>query len=207
LNILKLKQKLKEWNWAPEGLTLKQRRLAWALGGVFLLLLLYVAVVSPLLALENYWAQELTKKHQLLIRYQSLKEGQARLAKAQEVLKAAVAQMETQFLSGANPAVAAADLQEILKSLAGTHGAQLTSTKILPSRETGPYIEVPVQVQLTGTIDQLLTILYHLEHQKKLLFIPELDINAPRWTAKGKQASVMQVNLVVAGVMKKGAGS
>jgi hypothetical protein len=61
---------------------------------------------------------------------------------------------------------------------------------------------------LTGTVEQLLTVLYHLEHHKKLLFIPELEINSPRWAAvvPGKDASVVQVSLVVTGVIKKGKG-
>jgi len=51
----------------------------------------------------------------------------------------------------------------------------------------------------------LLTILYHLEHHKKLLFIPELEINAPRWMAKQKETDQpVQVNLVVTGLIKKG---
>jgi type II secretory pathway component PulM len=207
-SILKLKQKLKEWNWAPEGLTPQQRRIAWALGGFFGLLLLYFVVISPIWALEDSWATELAQKRQLLARYQALIQSQARMAQAEQALKGAVAEMEGQFLTGANAAMAGSDLLEILKNLTTAHGAQLTSTKILQPRDTGPYVEVPIQVQLSGTIDQLLTILYHLEHHKKLLFLPEMEINAPRWMMKVKtQAAVLQVSLVVAGVMRKpGAG-
>ncbi len=56
----------------------------------------------------------------------------------------------------------------------------MTSAKVLAPREAGVYLEVPVQVELVATINQLVTLLYHLEHHKKLLFIPDLDINAPR---------------------------
>jgi hypothetical protein len=54
-------------------------------------------------------------------------------------------------------------------------------------------------------VSQLLTVLYHLEHHKKLLFIPELEINAPRWmvAAQKDQIQTLQVNLVVAGLIKK----
>lgn len=169
--------------------------------------LVYVAILSPLMALEEHWSQELTRKRQLLRRYQTLTAGRARIAAGHQALKATLAQMEGQFLAGANPAMAAADLQEILKQLTGAHGVQLTSTKILAPREAGPYLEVPVQVQLSGTMDQLLTILYHLEHHKKVLYIPEMEINAPRWAAAGKPTGAMQVNLLVAGVMKKGTPS
>jgi hypothetical protein len=84
---------------------------------------------------------------------------------------------------------------------------QLTSAKVLTPREAGSYLEVPVQVQISGNVAQLLTILYHLEHHKKLLFIPDLEINAPRWMAGDKTERPLQVNLVVSGVIKKGVSS
>ena len=83
----------------------------------------------------------------------------------------------------------------------------MTSANVLQTREAGPYLEVPVQVQLTATINQLVTLLYHLEHQKKLLFIPDLDINSPRWVKGEKTAVPMQINMVISGVIKKGVSS
>ena len=150
-----------------------------------LLILLYLAVVNPLLSLEESWSQELASRSQILSKYQNLLTSKNRVVEANKAMKAALTRTEAQFLSGSNPAVASADLQEILKNLAKEQGVQMTSAKVLPPREAGPYLEVPVQVQLTATINQLVTLLYHLEHHKKLLFIPDLDINAPRW-AKGE---------------------
>jgi hypothetical protein len=164
--------------------------------------MVYLVVISPLLALEDYWSMELARKRQLLTKYQALQESQAKVAQASKDIKAALTRAESQFLSGTNAAVAASDLQEILKNLTRTYGVQLTSTKILQSREAGPYLEVPVQVQFTGDIGQILSVLYQLEHHKKLLFINELEINAPRWNPGTKEAPPMQVNLVVSGVIK-----
>jgi type II secretory pathway component PulM len=208
-NILKLKQRLKDWNQVLEKLNPQQRRLAWLLGGGLVILLLYLVVVSPLLSLEDSWSQDLARQRQLLVKYQSLVQGKAQVLEANKAMKAALARTESQFLSGSGPAVASAELQEIIKSLARDHGVQLTSTKVLTPREAGLYLEVPVQLQLSGTVGQLLTIIYHLEHHKKLLFIPDLEINAPRWTV-GQQSqtdSLLQVNMVVSGVIKKGVSS
>lgn len=169
--------------------------------------MVYFVVVYPLLALESSWSQDLARKRQLLVRYQALQQNKAKVGQALQALKNAVALMEGQFLSGGNPAVASADLQEILKNVTGNHGVQVTSIKVLQPKDAGPYQEVPVQVQLSGTVDQLLTVLYHLEHHKKLLFIPELEINSPRWAAGVKDVpQPMQVSLVVTGVIKKGTG-
>jgi general secretion pathway protein M len=200
----KLKQNLKAWNRALERLSPQHRRLVWLLGGGFLLILVYLAVVSPLLSLEEAWSRELASRSRILSKYQKLLESKNRVIEANKAMKAALTRTEGQFLSGSSPAVASADLQEVLKSLTKEHGVQMTSAKVLPPREAGPYLEVPVQVRLAATINQLVTLLYHLEHHKKLLFIPELDINAPRWVKGEKKEIPLQVNLVVSGVIKKG---
>jgi hypothetical protein len=166
--------------------------------------LVYLAVVSPLLNLADSWSQELTQRSRVLAKYQALVANKDRIAKANQAIKAALAAAESQFLDGSNAAVAASDLQEIIKTLAREHGVQLTSTKILPTQEAGPYLEVPVQIQFSSSIGQMLDILYHLEHHKKLLFIPEVEINAPR-TMQGQDSSdFLQINLVVSGVTRKG---
>ncbi len=83
----------------------------------------------------------------------------------------------------------------------------MTSTKVLPPREAGPYLEVPVQVSLSASLNQLVTLLYHLEHHQKLLFIPDLDINAPHWARGEKKDALLQINMVISGVIKKGVPS
>jgi type II secretory pathway component PulM len=206
-SILKLKQRLKDWNQVLEKLNPQQRRLAWLVGTGVVLLLVYLVIISPLLYLEDSWTQELARQRQLLVKYQSLIQSKAQVLKANQEMKAALARTESQFLSGSGAAVASAELQEILKNLTRDHGVQLTSTKVLTPREAGLYLEVPVQVQISGNVAQLLTILYHLEHHKKLLFIPDLEINAPRWRVGTQTDSPLQVNLVVSGVIKKGVSS
>ncbi len=176
-------------------------------GGVLLLALVYLVVITPIIALEDSWSQEIARQRQLLVKYQSLINSKAKVIQGNKEMKAVLAQAESQFLSGDNPAVASADLQEILKVLTRDHGVQMTSTKVLTPREAGPYLEVPVQAQLSCTTGQLLTILYQLEHHKKLLFVPELEVNAPRWAVgTQKTTAALQVNLVVSGVIKKSKG-
>jgi type II secretory pathway component PulM len=206
-SISKLKQNFKAWNRALGRLSPPHRRLVWLGGGGLLLILFYLAVVSPLLSLTEAWNQELVNQNLRLSKYQGLLKNKDRVIEANQVMKATLARTEGQFLSGANPAVASADLQEILKNLTKEQGVQMISAKVLPVREAGPYLEVPVQVQLSATINQLLTLLYNLEHHKKLLFIPELDINAPRWNRGGQEEIPLQINMVISGVIKKGVPS
>lgn len=206
-SISKLKQNFKAWNRALERLSPPHRRLVWLVGGGLLLLLFYLAVVNPLLSLEDAWSQELANRSRILSKYQSLLKSKNQVIEANKTMKAALTRTESQFLSGTSPAVASAELQEILKSLAKEQGVQMTSAKVLPPREAGTYLEVPVQVELAATINQLVTLLYHLEHHKKLLFIPDLDINAPRWVKADKQDVPLRINMVISGVIKKGVPS
>lgn len=167
-------------------------------------MLAYLAVVSPLLSLADSWNQELEQRRRVLAKYQALVASKATIAKANQAIKKALAGAEGQFLHGSNAAVAASDLQEIIKTLAREHGVQLTSTKILPTREAGPYLEVPVQINFSSSIGQMLDILYSLEHHQKLLFIPDVDIRAPRTRRGQDSGDFLQVNLVVSGIIKKG---
>ena len=48
-----------------------------------------------------------------------------------------------QMLSGANAAVAAADLQEILKNLFKTYGAQILAINVLAPKKRGPLFRSP----------------------------------------------------------------
>ena len=186
-------------------MTPQQQRLAWIGAGLLFLLVLYFVLVYPLVALESSWSKDLVRKRQLLVRYQALLSSKKKVALALKALKNTVRQVEGQFLAGGNAAVASADLQEILKNVTSAHGVQMTSIKVLQPKDAGPYKEVPVQVQLSASVKQLMTVLYHLEHHKKMLFIPELEINAPRWLAKQKdETPILQVNLVVTGLIKKG---
>jgi type II secretory pathway component PulM len=206
-SISKLKQNFKDWNRALERLSPSHRRLVWLVGGGLLLILFYLAVVNPLLSLEDSWSQDLINRSKLLSKYHSLLKSKNQVIAANKAMKGALARTEGQFLAGSNPAVASAELQEILKNLAKEQGIQMTSAKVLPPREAGLYLEVPVQAELTATINQLVTLLYHLEHHKKLLFIPDLDINAPRMV-KGENKDIpLQISMVISGVIKKGVPS
>ncbi|HAY23258.1 type II secretion system protein GspM [Desulfobacca acetoxidans] len=202
-NILKLKQKLRAWKQLLDKLPDRQQRWAWLGIGGLGILLAYLVIIGPLLDLEESWDQKMGQQRRLLAKYQSLSANRAVAQQAITALQTAFAQTEKQFLAGDNPAVASADLQDIIKSLAREHGVELTSAKPLPTREAGPYLEVPVQVAMAARIDQLLIILFNLEHHKKFLFIPEVEINAPRVVRTDKDKALLQVNMIISGILHK----
>lgn len=207
----KLRQTLKEQLAALERLSPWRRRLVVAGAVLAGVLLLWVLVVSPLMALEEAWSQKLKERQLLLAKYQALKRDQAAVAQALKELKQAVAQAEAALLSGGSPAVASADLQEILKNLTKALGVQVTSTKVLPAQESGAYLHIPVEVQLSLSTDQLVNLLYRLENHQKLLLVTQLEINAPRRgrvrPGPGAEVAPLRAVLVVEGLIRKGAGA
>ncbi|MFP3867526.1 MAG: type II secretion system protein GspM [Desulfobacteraceae bacterium] len=202
-SILKLKQKLRSWGCDLDKLSEQQRRLAWGLGGLVLFLVVVFGIIFPLIDMKNKWAQELERKQLMLRHYQDLLAEQSKVAQTHQALKAALTQAEAKFLSGGNPAMAAADLQEILKTLTSDQDLKLTSINVLASREAGPYLEIPVQVQLSANIEQLLKFLYYLEHHQKLLYLTQLEINAARSHVQSQRPGVLRVSMEIAGVIKR----
>ena len=207
MKTLPFKLNLKNWIEKLQGLPPVLRTGVLALGGFLLLLLLYFAVVEPLINLEKDWSQELSRKEQILTHYQALLANKDKVAGRLQALQTMLAGTNKQMLAGGNTAVAAADLQEILKNLIKTSGAQSLAIKVLPPKERGPYQEVPILVQLTASIDQLLNILYQVEHNQKLLVVAELNINVSRSEAMKEEIPNLRADMVVSGMIKKGVAS
>lgn len=198
---------LKSWIEQLQSLPPVLRSVVLAAAGFLLVTLVYLAVVEPLINLEEDWTRELSQKEQTLAQYQAILAGKDKIAGRLQALQTALAETNKQMLTGSNAAVAAADLQEVLKNLITTYGARSLAIKVMPTKERGPYLEVPILVQLTGSIEQLLNIIYHLEHHQKLLLINELDLNVSRSEGLKEAIPNLRADLVVSGMIKKGAAS
>jgi Tfp pilus assembly protein PilO len=207
MKTLPSKLNLKSWIEWLQGLPLILRSGILAAAGFLLVTVLYLAIIEPLLNLEEDWTRELSQKEQTLAQYQALLASKDKIAAHLQVLQKSLAETNKQMLGGGNAAVAAAELQELLKKLINTYGAQSLAIKVMPTKERGPYLEVPILIQLTGNIEQIFNILYHLEHNQKLLLITELNFNVSRSEALKEAIPNLRADLVVSGMIKKGAAS
>ena len=136
-------------------------------------------------------------------RYKFLQENYAQVNKSLKALKDSLAQLESQFLSGNTTALAASDLQDIIRHITETLGLKVGSIQVIPPRESGAYLEIPIRIQFNANIKQLLEILYQLENHQKLIFIPEMEIDASRRNLNDKETTPLQVSLVISGIVKK----
>ena len=135
-------------------------------------------LVTPFLARREWVKSQLEIQPQLLeknLRYVGQKaEMAAGLERARGELKA----VEPSLLSGDTPSVSASDLQQTVQSLAAKEGTQVISTRVLNPEAMGSFTKIPIQVEISGQIDQVANLIKGIESADKLLVVSELNIRS-----------------------------
>ena len=135
-------------------------------------------LVSPFLERREWVKSQLEIRPQLLeknLRYIGLKaEIQAGLERARGELKA----VEPSLLSGDTPSVSASDLQQTVQALATKEGTQVLSTRVLNPEAMGTFTKIPIQMEVSGKIEQVANLIKGIESAEKLLVVGELNIRS-----------------------------
>jgi hypothetical protein len=104
------------------------------------------------------------------------------------------------YLDGANDAVAAAILQDRLKSLAAREGGRLQSTQAMPQANAeGKPRRVGVRTHMVLRIEELQRVIYSLETGLPTLFIENLSIRSV--AAGATEYGLLDVNFDVIGYL------
>jgi len=142
---------------------------------VALLSFIYFGVVQPLL---DHYAEALSSRAQL----------ESALARARQTsrnlseLQAELARLKGHGVSGAgaiqspNESLAAAELQNRIKSSVEGARGELRSTQILPSREEGAFQRISIRGQISVNLEALQRIFHEFESASPLLFLDNVDI-------------------------------
>jgi general secretion pathway protein M len=102
----------------------------------------------------------------------------------------------TGLVPATNESLAAAQLQDRLKStLEAAHG-ELRSTQILPARTEGRYRRVTIRAQAAARITALQHVLYSLESAPPFLFLDNVEIRA-RPDQSGRSGAAEDPNLEI----------
>ena len=122
-------------------------------------------------------AAELTPvREQMLVRRLELVARKAAIARDLEATNARLQAVAGRFLPAATPAVAASELQKVVKELATQASTEIRSERILPPVERGELVEIPIEIAVSGEIRQLVDLLSRLEQTPKLLTVQDLKI-------------------------------
>jgi general secretion pathway protein M len=187
-------------------LTPKQSKAAALALLVAVLLMVLAGIAFPLWVLHRHYDSAIDDATRLLGRY-------ARIAGMREGLQKKIVEVKAlgkagHFLKSTNPALAAAEIQALAKTVVETNGGKLNSMQILPHKDDGLYRQISVTLQLTGTLKAMKKMVYALESSRPYLFmdnfsVRSLMVNAPRNTVPVEPELLIQFDLT--GYALKGA--
>lgn len=158
-------------------LTPKQSKAA-ALAILALLVLVVIAAVAlPLWLLNRRYDAAIEDATTRLVRY-------SRVVGMRDGLQAKGVQVKAleashHFLKSASPTLAAAELQELVKTILDANGGKLNSFSPLAYKDEGAYRQIPVALQLNAPLSGVKAMLYALESARPYLFVDNLSIRAP----------------------------
>ena len=132
--------------------------------------------VQPVRERHRAAAELMPVREQVLARRQALVARKPAIFGELEATDKQIAQQESRFLLTATPAVAASELQKIVKDIAVQTSMEVRSERILPPVEREGLLEIPIEITVSGEIRQLVDLLSKLEQTPKLLSVQDLKI-------------------------------
>ena len=153
-----------------------QRLLAVALLGL-LLAVVYGLGVRPLVNAYSENEAAIAEARDLLAGFEGIAASAGDLqGKLAEVT--AWQAVQTFYLTRETDALAAADLQQRVKTTVNDNGGTLRSIQTLPGQKEGDFQRITLRLQMTATTEALFRIAYELETTDPFLFLDRVDIKA-----------------------------
>ena len=152
--------------------------------GALALLVVIVGVVAiaagtPLWRLYDDQAAEIERNRELVQRFGAVAAGLGPLEQELRVVEAG-ADTSRYTLRGPSPALAAAQLQERVRTVVERHGGTMTSAQVVDTRGEGYFQEVAINVRLSADVPVLQRVLHSLESSVPWLQIEDLVVVARR---------------------------
>ena len=156
-----------------------QSRLA-AFGLLFaVLVLLYFAIVAPLIGLEKDYADQVDGLKFRLERLQKIAAEKGGLMQRLEKIKAE-SQNDQSYLTKNTASLASAELQSRIKEAVSQAGGELTSTQVIQEHSEENSVRIAVKVRMNGSTPILRQVLHDFESATPYLFIENLNVRPIR---------------------------
>lgn len=144
--------------------------------------LIIAMIAVPVFLLHRHYNQTVEQQLDLLARYARIGATAPSLAQQLEMLKAR--STRGFFLKSPVPALAASEMQEIVKGIAEGNGGRISSMQIPEHKDDGNYRKVTVNIQMSAKISAAQKIFYTLETQRPYLILDNVSIRATNWQAQ-----------------------
>lgn len=158
------------------SLSPRERTIVLVGGGLILVVLAWLFIVAPLLDRNSAAAGLLPERERALARRLDLLARRTQIATDLEAANARVDRLAARLLTAAAPAVAASELQKLVKDMAAEATTEIRSERILPPEERGELLEIPVEIAVSAEIRQLVELLARLDGAQKLLTVKDLRV-------------------------------
>lgn len=191
---------LKQFN-VPKILKMKSRReRSLVLAALFtaVMVLTVKFIVNPILETQEQIREEIPVKLKQLEKYHQFIAEKSRFEENLKSVKALSSRSMAKLLAGDTAPLAAANLQDILKTLSAKNQIAIKSEKVLNPIPNGSFEQIPVQIEFMSSITNLTNFLYDMEAYEKLLIPTDLDIRV----INRRNPQDISVVIVVAGLMQ-----
>lgn len=146
-----------------------------------LVALIIASIAVPVFWLHRHYDQPIEQQLDLLARYSRIGATAPGLTKQLEALKAKGARGF--FLKNSVPALAASEVQEMVKGVIENNGGKIATMQIPEYKDDGNYRRVTVNIQMNAKISAAQKIFYALETQRPYLFLDNISIRQTVWQA------------------------
>jgi Tfp pilus assembly protein PilO len=160
----------------------------------------YIYFLEPFSEKQGEVKRELKANLEILTRYKQMVAEKSELESTIQETEDQLKELDERLLSGPESALAASELQKLLREIAAKVGIEIQ--REIPSKKTEDikmYVRVPVNIQFTTDVNKLIQFLYEVEDHPKLLKIAEMQIQV----RDEIMAKFIFVDLTIAGITKK----
>ena len=147
--------------------------------------------------------EDIQLKQKQIAKYQRVLQTKGDLEKQIESLEKTLKKRESELFAGETPAIAAADIQRVLQEIAQKSQVQIKTVRVLKPEEMGNryYLNIPVQLNINGTIRHLKDFLYGIMVSPKYLTVKKVGLRVLR--RRRSSADIIRADITVYGFLKK----
>jgi type II secretory pathway component PulM len=158
------------------NLSRRERTIVGAGAIVLGLTLAWLTIVAPVIDRTREAGELVPERERLLTRRLDLLARRGQITAELQAANVAVDRLPARLLTAAAPAVAASELQKLVKDMAAEAKTEVRSERILPPEERGELLEIPVEIAVSGEIRQLVDLLARVEGAQKMLTVKDLRV-------------------------------
>ena len=193
----------------------RERLLAGMAGAILVLAVLRYGVVDPYRAYVQRLQERIERETERVGQMRERKDSAPDLARYVTDLRQQFTTLEARFIPETAPALATAQLQERLQTLAGQSGLELVSAQVMKEQPLGDFHKALVQVTLRGELPALANFLAGIEYGDWLLSVSSLEMRSAsgrrsrrarrrrsRRRTTAQASTSLNITLTVGGVMR-----